>query len=111
MCESVDEVPGEAGGDAGVASDFGVPAEGLGILAQRGDVAELGLQDVPQRTRFSASSPVSEESRNTRAGHQTCPPQGEVCSGQAQPTLHGCRWSSAEANSYLGNQARGNRGR
>ena len=40
MCESV-EVAGDAGDDAGVAGDFGVPASGLGVLAKRGDVGEL----------------------------------------------------------------------
>src|SRR5664280_1046290 len=38
------EVAGDAGDDAGVAGDFGVPASGLGVLAQLGDVGEVGLQ-------------------------------------------------------------------
>ena len=38
------EVALDAGDDAGVAGDFGVPAAFGGVVAERGDVGELGLR-------------------------------------------------------------------
>lgn len=42
MCESI-EVAGDAG-ETGVSGDFGVPSAVFSVLAEVGDVGELGLQ-------------------------------------------------------------------